>query len=470
MARSDFRVVPDVAVEDIMLDVHNARIRSGADQNDCIRRILRKREQFLNICESIAQYGLTTMPILASPNEDGTYTVKDGNRRITALKLLNQPDLCPEPDLSPRILKIIENYKNFPSAVDLTVTESEPAMVREVLSRHQGEMAGAGQMGWSAYLRTLYLLNHGHTPEYKRPGQYALWAEEQGIFVDDDFPISSLQRFFSIENLQLLGFHIDENDQLQLNLPLATVRQMATKVVGDFGGGKNVGDVFTPAQAKQYIAEIRAYAGIHPSPPSSLSESETAGNLSTAEPSSISDAASISSATSDSPRTTETPIETPTTPSPRPRPMTPAIPAAERKKIFGNRSPGIAIPSTGYPKEQTLIAELRSLDLSKFPLSAAMLTRALIEVSDLHYRSKSDIAEQGGLAKNMKKSAQHMLANGKISESEEDIVKRLCNRGGAMIEIETLQKMIHRNTHNLDRQFVNTLWDNIGCFVRACWV
>lgn len=165
MARSDFLVVSDVAIEDIMLDVHNARIRAGADQNDCIRRILRKRDQFLAICESIAKDGLTTMPILASPNGDGTYTVKDGNRRTTALKLLNNPDLCPEPELITKIEKIVSLHKNFPSRVDLTVTDNEPAMIREVLSRHQGEMGGAGQMGWSAYLRTLYLLNHDHPAE-----------------------------------------------------------------------------------------------------------------------------------------------------------------------------------------------------------------------------------------------------------------------------------------------------------------
>jgi hypothetical protein len=109
-----------------------------------------------------------TVPILASPNEDGTYTVKDGNRRTTALKLLNNPALCPEPDLVPKITKIATAHKNFPSQVDLTVTNNESVMISEVLSRHQGEMAGAGQMGWSAYLRTLYLLNHDHPAEYKR--------------------------------------------------------------------------------------------------------------------------------------------------------------------------------------------------------------------------------------------------------------------------------------------------------------
>lgn len=115
------------------------------------------------------------------------------------------------------------------------------------------------------------------------------------------------------------------------------------------------------------------------------------------------------------------------------------------------------------------MAELRALDVSKFPLAATMLTRALIELSDRHYRLTNSLVDQQYLAKNIKKSAQHMLANGKLSALEEDMVKRLCNPSGAMIEIETLQKMLHHSTHNLDRQFVNTLWDNIGCFVKACW-
>jgi hypothetical protein len=464
MARSDFWVVSDVAVEDIMLDVRNARIRAGADQNDCILRILRKRDQFLAICESIAKDGLTTMPILASPNEDGTYTVKDGNRRTTALKLLNNPDLCPELELVPKIAKIAATHKNFPSRVDLTVTSNEQAMFREVLSRHQGEMAGIGQMGWSAYLRTLYLLNHGHPAEYKRPGQYALWAEGQGIFVDDEFPITNLQRFFNIENLQLLGFDIGVDDELRLNLPQTTVRQIATRVVGDFGGGKSVNEVFTPDQAKQYINAVRTSAGI-PAPTSPADQAQPSTPPSTTSSTAPTNSEPPSDSTEASP-----PHAPPGASSSAPRASaTPATSAADRKKVFGTRSPNIAIPATGYPKEQTLVAELRALDLGKFPLAAAMLTRALLELSDLHYRTTHALQDQGGLSKNIKKSVQHMLIDGKVSASEADIVKRLCNSSGAMIEIETLQKMVHRNTHNLDRQFVNTLWDNIVCFVRACW-
>jgi hypothetical protein len=413
MARSDFWVVSDIAVEDIMLDVHNARIRAGADQNDCIRRILRKRDQFLAICESIAKDGLTTMPILASPNEDGTYTVKDGNRRITALKLLNNPALCPELDLVPKIVKIVATHKNFPSRVDLTVTDNESVMISEVLSRHQGEMAGVGQMGWSAYLRTLYLLNHDHPAEYKRPGQYALWAEGQGIFVEDEFPITNLQRFFTIENLELLGFDIDAKDELNLNLPQATVRQIATKVVGDFGGGKSVNDVFTPDQARQYINEVRTSAGLPP--PASTAASVPASAI----PPTTSSAPANSAPPAGNTGGTSSPSPTRGTSSPPPRASaTPATSAANRKRVFGTRAPGIAIPATGYPKEQTVVAELRALDLEYSPLAATLLMRVLIELSDDHYRKSNNLTDQQKLAKNIKRSAEHMLTNEAVKKPD----------------------------------------------------
>jgi hypothetical protein len=465
MSRSDFRVEESIAVENIVLDVQNARIRAGSDQSDCIRRIIRKRDQFLAISESIAKDGLTTMPILASPNGDGTYTVKDGNRRVTALKLLNNPEICPDPDVRDKIFKIAATHKNFPSKVDLTVSDNEQAMIREVLSRHQGEMGGVGQMNWSAYLRTLYLLNHGHTADYKRSGQYALWAEGQGIFVDDEFPITTLQRFFNVDNLRLLGFDIDTNDELKLNMPREVVRQMATKIVGDFGRGKSVNEVFTTAQASLYINEVRASAGVSPH------ATETRPEV-TSEPASL-DSSELIDPAEDSPmkgmgETVPAPSSTSVRLPPR-AVSTPAQSAADRKKVFGTKAPGIAIPNTGYPKEQTIVAELRVLNLTKSPLAATMLMRALIEVSELRYRSANQLSDKGALAKNIRQSAGHMKNNGKLSGSEEDIVKRLCNSDGSMMEIETLQKMVHRNTHNLDRQFVNTLWDNIGCFVRACW-
>ena len=109
----------------------------------------------------------------------------------------------------------------------------------EVLARHSGAQDGVGQVDWSAYLRNVFLINHGHPPDYKRAAQYALWAEDQEIYVSDEFPISSLHRFFTADNLALLGFRIDKvTDDLAPAISAVQVKQMAQILMTDFFTGR----------------------------------------------------------------------------------------------------------------------------------------------------------------------------------------------------------------------------------------
>lgn len=182
MSRKDFVFKTDVPIHDILLDTENARIRTGSDQRNCISRILRKEKQMLVLIEDIAKNGLTTMPILIMPTQNNKWIVKDGNRRITALKLLNAPEICPEPQLISKIMNIVEKYKdNISPYVDCLCSENPKAIFDEIVARHSGAREGAGQYDWFAYMRTIYLLNNGHPTDYKRAGQYMSWAEKEGV-------------------------------------------------------------------------------------------------------------------------------------------------------------------------------------------------------------------------------------------------------------------------------------------------
>ena len=103
------------------------------------------------------------------------------------------------------------------------------------------------------------------------------------------------------------------------------------------------------------------------------------------------------------------------------------------------------------------------------PFAAAFLLRVLVELSDRRYRTKNAIADTQKLFKNIKACAQHMHGRSMLSDEELDITLRVVNDVKSLFQIETLQKMVHKDTHHLDKQFVNTLWDNIAPFVRACW-
>lgn len=276
MSREDFTLRKNVdVIDEILLDEGNARIRAGDGQSDCINRVLRKCSHMKILMKSIADKGLTTAPILlmSSPNEQGKWVVKDGNRRITSLKLLNDPSLCPDEDLKDYIIGVVLSAKkSIPRKIDCFSSESQEAIASEMLLRHSGELGGEGQVDWSAYLRTIYLLNNNISVEYKRAGQYLLWAEKHGVIVEDDFPITNVTRFFNEKNIKKLGFNIID-DELVLNLSEELAIGMATRVIDDFGTKKkSVNSVFTTDLADKYLSEVRTDAELsstpQPSPPS----------------------------------------------------------------------------------------------------------------------------------------------------------------------------------------------------------
>ncbi len=461
MGRSQFKHQPDVAIDNIYLDTENPRIRNAKTQPECLERVLRKEEQMLALIKSIASNQLTTMPILVSPHltEPTKWVVKDGNRRIAALKLLNNPNLCTNENLRSQISTIKNDYlENIPNKLDCLSSDTPQAIINELVSRHSGAMGGAGQLNWSAYLRTIFLLNNELNAEYKRAGQFLFWAEEHNILVDDEFPITNVSRFFNAENLLLLGFKIS-NDELLLILPIDAVIKMANTVISDFSSGrKQVSDVFTPPLAEAYLKEVRKDAGII----EPTSDTNTTDN-------NISTKGNNNSGNTDNTESTKTSESDNSNKSSSPRPTKPHW---DRKKIFWRVSPAPTIPISEI-KSRIIISELNKLDVKKTPTAAFMLMRALIELSDNYYRQYKNIPDKNKLAKNVLASATSMLSSQVLNQSQFDLIQAYSNTDKNQIgifNIDTLQKFIHRETHIPNYQTLNTFWDEISVFVRACWI
>ncbi|MDC9622408.1 ParB/Srx family N-terminal domain-containing protein [Xenorhabdus sp. XENO-7] len=469
MSRKDFILQKNISINDLLMDTENARIRAGSDQKNCISRILRKEKQMLILIEDIAKNGLTTMPILITPTYNGKWIVKDGNRRITALKLLNSPEICPEPHLKNKIISISNNYKhNITSFIDCLSSENKEAIINEIIARHSGTRDGAGQYDWSAYMKTIFLLNNEHPSDYKRAGQYMCWAEKEGLDVEDDFPISTTARFFNKENLNLLGFEI-ENDQLKPILSKEKIIKMASKINNDFSNKiVDVNDVFKPEHATNYLNSVRNYAGIldietyeDNTIKTDADEKNSLQNFShnLKDNTKQKDENTYNKNCND--ELSRKSIQGKRGRIPRKSP-------AERNKIFGRTKIGINIPEDAV-KVRMIVAELRLLDVKKITLAVTVLLRALLELSDREYRALHHIKDNNGLAKNIATSADHMLSNELINKSEHNIIIAYTRGEQGILHIETLQKFLHRESHHPDYHTINTFWDNIGCFVRACW-
>jgi len=456
------------------LDEDNARIRHGATEAECVEKILKKEDQLLKLMKSIAVDGLSTMPILVSRSKhsDRKWKVWDGNRRVTALKLLNKPKLCKDASIRAKIERIASAHSDsIPTSIECLWSDNEEALIKEVVSRHSGALDGAGQLNWSSYLRTLFLIGHGQPAEYKRAGQYLFWAEENGILVDDDFPISTLTRFLTSENLFSLGLIIHD-DKISLSREKNKVLKIAQHIIFDLSSkNTKVENVRTPTQGEAYINGILSSLEIN-----EPANSNSAPDISSIEPSS--DAASESSSPETEgygDRETESEHSTKESEEGKPANNKPyrGQRSGTRDKLFNRKTANLDVPPE-HQKVRDIITEIVTLKhtgKSGTPISVAFLLRSLIELSTNHYIEKNTEIKlrDRNLRNDVKACSQHMFETGFLNKDQLDSVHLHCNKEGDVLNITTLQKYLHTTERFPNGETLNYLWDEIGCYVIACW-
>lgn len=512
VAREKFYEVPDVNVHELLLDSSNPRIRHGVDQHDCIDRIVKDREAFMNLLRDIASHGLSPEHILLSPNGDGKWVVRDGNRRVTALKLLTRPSLClPNEQLHNIIQRIVADMPaKLPETVNCLACDDEATMVDYLRRKHTGENAGIGQVRWDALLISLFNVHVGVVDQNRRAAQLILWEEDHGLSVGNAFPITTLTRALNTETLKLLGFTV-ENDQLVATLTDTQAYALVTRVIGDIASGRvhvkrddEAGSIYSPEDAAAYFRKVREEVGPH-EPGNAGGQGGTAGQPGSAGAAPGADAGApgnasggaTGGATGDAAGQGSNTGGTSGGGTGSPdsgasgganggtsggsggtqaagkgnQSGTTAKPSWDRPCLFGRRrnsTPGFAIP-TSEAKLSTIVGELRQLDPNATPLAVTMLLRALIERSDIAYRAKHGLPEKGALHKNVAASADHMKTSGALTVGEHDLVMRYSRHDAGMLHIKTIQAYIHEAEFHPNGQGLNTTWDEIGCFVRACW-
>lgn len=136
-----------VPVVDIYLDIENPRHEPILDQEKIIEHLV-KEERVRKLATHIAQYGVNPLELTAViEDKDGNYIVVEGNRRLCALHLLNDPDKAPLGD-APFFRKLKESSSKIPKEIDCVVfSDYEDASVWMTV-RHDGEQDGIGTKSW----------------------------------------------------------------------------------------------------------------------------------------------------------------------------------------------------------------------------------------------------------------------------------------------------------------------------------
>ena len=238
-----------VDADRVFLDLENPRHEPFEDQ-DAVIQYLCREERVLPLAKDIVEHGLNPIELFAViPDGHDAYFAAEGNRRLCALKLLNDPDLAP-PDLRNDFERAAQAWAPI---AQLTVIEfANRGEVRLWLDRtHAGFADGRGRRQWNAEQKAR---NSGYSKNHL--AQVILDAGQEHDFItvgERKGRLSTVQRYLSNPVMRnVLG--LDASDLANLKTDLATedFDSVFRRFMGDVAGKK--------ITTRDNSEEITAYA------------------------------------------------------------------------------------------------------------------------------------------------------------------------------------------------------------------
>lgn len=446
-----------LSIDSLDLDLQNPRITLATDQRDAMQKILNEQKvRLINLAESIAAKGLNPMDrclVLRSDTRAGKFIVLEGNRRVLAAKLLNNPSLVTTLDMPEAFRKRLQK-----AALSFDLTKIEPVDCYEVTDRaegndwlrqrHSGADEGRGIVSWSAIAGSRF--------RGREPGLQALdfvlvhggLSEEEKEKIAGKFPLTTLDRLLSTPSVRTaIGFEIVDG-KLQTELPPEEALKPLKRMVLDLlGKDWNVTKLKSKEQQNAYIGKLK--------PADRPNLSRKMGTAVPVEGISDSDFAAKVRSPAKKPRTSAT------------SPRTTVVPKSCKLNVT-------------RPKISGIYKELKVLLLTKHVHAISVLLRVFLEMSvDEYLVSKASISltfkdPKGGrmvekkLKAKVKETIAHMVAKGANEKDFKGVLAAMDDNQNPF-SIDTLHAYIHNRFFTPTDTHLVTGWDNAEPFFEKIW-
>lgn len=193
----------EIDIEKLLLDEANPRFGKPLSQDDMLARFATDPKT-QKLAAHIAANGVNPLdiPAVVASSKPGRYLMKEGNRRLAALKLLNNQHLAIEDRLVSRYRTIAKSAKKsvVPRSLQCIVFARAEDAEEWMLIKHGGQIDGAGTVGWDSIQKGRFNLRSGRTEQYAATiGFLDEAVENQWIAEDEanDVNVSSLARILN---------------------------------------------------------------------------------------------------------------------------------------------------------------------------------------------------------------------------------------------------------------------------------
>lgn len=418
-------------LEVLDLRVNQANDRHGEVLNEdlAIAELFRLHDgQMRTLAADIAAVGAVYEPPLVMP-VDGTYVVFDGNRRVTCVKLLLNPQRAPTAELRAHFAELHEQaLERLPDHLTCQVEQDRNLIDNILFRRHTGSQKGVGQLGWNDRAKLNFVERTGQGGGINVAAEIERLLDQANRLPEGNIPWSTLTRLLSSEEFRNRAGISTAGRRFRLTHEDGAVTDALHRIASDLSNQiVTLGDLWNNEGKRSYLNRLQG-EGVLPVEDERLPEPAAAGGA----------------------------VRQPRRNPPPPR-------------LAATFIPGDAPHIQWVAAQQRVRAmweELQSVTLRDHPNATSALMRILMELAVESYIHEHGLNPPDNLARKVGAVSTDLLNRQLIDRAYFDELERI-RQNDQLISVASMQRYIHSPDFAPMETELRTYWTRLGRFLVA---
>lgn len=452
-----------ITISKLIVNEKNPRFEPLKSEIDAISKIANEHgEKLLKLASDIITNGVNPgdlIYVLRDSNNNGKYIVLEGNRRISALKLLKKPNLIKNGDVSfsRKMTTLSKKFKQAPiRKVNCVIFENEEDANHWIKLKHTGENSGIGTQQWDPKSKARFDAKISGKKNYSLQIIDFVKTEES---VSDDLKskiqhitTSNLDRLISDPGFRKnIGFDIKDR-KLRALYPAKEVIKPIKKIINDLlKQDFNVNKIYTKEKRAEYLHQFEKtdLPNIDSKLPKRWCIDPTYRN-------------SIQNNINES---NVVPKDKPTNNKTK----------KTNKNINLYRTtliPPKTTISIHHSRLNKIYVELKNLNINDFTNAVAIEFRVFIELTlDLYLKKFpiDNVSDQSKLSRKLKDISQRFLSDSIMNRNELKPINTCATNPNDICSINTFNAYVHNIGFDPKVIDLKTSWDNMEPFIIKLW-